>query len=243
MYLSVITPTYNSQETILKCINSVTKQNFKNYEHIIIDNNSGDTTLKLIRDVKNKNIKIISKKDKGLYFAMNKGSRIALGRYLLFLNSDDYLIDNKFFKDTFKILKKKKYDILYSNIIYKKNRIQIQRKYKTGIIPSQLKLGWHLPHPGTIINKSLLENMNYFDTDYKISADFDFFFRCLLNKNVSYFYYDKFTVHMLPGGQSSGFKNIIKSNIECYKSLKKNNYNNPLLFIFFKLVRKIFQFS
>ena len=84
--------------------------------------------------------------------------------------------------------------------------------------------------------------MNYFNTNYKISADFDFFFKCLLNKNVSYFYYNKYTVLMLPGGRSSGLKNIIKSNIECYKSLKKNNYNKPLLFIFFKLVRKIFQF-
>ena len=243
MYLSVITPTYNSQDTILKCINSVIKQNFKNYEHIIIDNNSEDATLKLVRDVKSKNIKIISEEDEGLYFAMNKGAKIAFGHYLLFLNSDDFLIDNDFFKDSFKILSNKKYDILYSNIIYKKNRIQVQRKYKTGIISNQLKLGWHLPHPGTIINKNLLKNMNYFDTKYKISADFDFFFRCLINKNVSYFYYDKTTVLMLPGGRSSGFKNIIKSNIECYKSLKKNNYKSPFLFIFFKLVRKILQFS
>ena len=80
-----------------------------------------------------------------------------------------------FFKASFKILSNKKYDILYSNIIYKKNTTQLQRKYKTGIISNQLKLGWHLPHPGSIINKNLLKNMNYFNTNYKISADFDFF--------------------------------------------------------------------
>ena len=101
MYLSVINSNYNSQDTILKCINSVIKQNFKSYEHIIIDNNSEDMTLELISEVKNKNLKLISKKDKGLYFAMNKRAKIALGQYLLFLNSDYFLIDDNFFQSLF----------------------------------------------------------------------------------------------------------------------------------------------
>ena len=47
---------------------------------------------------------------------------------------------------------------------------------------------------------------------------------------------------MSPGGASSGFKNIFYANIECYKSLKKNKIEKPVLFIFLKLVRKFFQF-
>ena len=126
----------------------------------------------------------------------------------------------------------------------KKVRIfNVERKYKTGKISDKIKIGWHIPHPGTIINKNLIKDMDYFDTNYKIAADFDFFFRCLLNKSVSYFYYDKFTVLMLPGGQSSGFKNVIKSNIECYDSLKKHHYAKPLLFVIFKIIRKVLQFS
>lgn len=243
MFLSIITPTNNSQDTISDCINSVLKQNFDDYEHIIIDNNSSDKTIKLIQDINNKKIQIISEEDKGIYFAMNKGTKIASGKYLLFLNSDDHLIDDSFFKNVYKILNNKKYDLIYSNVIYPKNKFNIKRKYKTGIIDSKIKLGWHLPHPGTIINKNFLNYMNYFDTQYQIASDFDFFFRCQLNKDTSYFYYDKFTVLMLPGGASSGLKNIIKSNIECYHSLKKNKYKNPLLFIIFKLFRKILQFN
>ena len=53
MFLSIITPTYNSQDKILFCINSVIKQNFEDYEHIIIDNHSTDRTLELIKGINN----------------------------------------------------------------------------------------------------------------------------------------------------------------------------------------------
>ena len=112
MFLSIITPTYNSQDKILFCINSVIKQNFEDYEHIIIDNNSTDRTLKLIKGINNKRIKIISEQDKGIYFAMNKGAKIASGQYLLFLNSDDFLIDDNFFENSYKILENNRYDII-----------------------------------------------------------------------------------------------------------------------------------
>ena len=118
MFISIITPTFNSEKLIKICLSSVKDQNFQNYEHIIIDNSSNDKTLKIIKEFNNPKIKLISENDNGIYDAMNKGINASSGEYLLFLNSDDKLIDRNFLSNVNKILLSKKIDILYSNIIY-----------------------------------------------------------------------------------------------------------------------------
>jgi len=241
-FLSIITPTYNSEKKILNCVNSVIDQNFGDYEHIIVDNCSSDQTMNLVNNINNKKIKTISENDNGIYYAMNKGAEISSGEYLLFLNSDDYLIDKNFFLNSSNILKQKKFDIFYSNIIYEKTIFNFKRKYISGKVLNKIKLGWHLPHPGTIINRNFFKKMNYFNTEYKISSDFDFFIRSQLKNDTKYYYYNYYTLNMSHGGVSSGLKNIIKSNFECYRSLKMNRYRLPGLFIIMKLIRKFFQF-
>lgn len=97
--LSIITPTYNREDTILTCINSIKKQTSFPfwYEHIIIDDASKDHTLQKIKTVKDTHIKIISlKKNKGVNGARNAGIRAAKGNYILLLDSDDYIIEKAF---------------------------------------------------------------------------------------------------------------------------------------------------
>lgn len=242
MFISIITPTFNSEKLIKICLSSVKDQNFQNYEHIIIDNSSNDKTLKIIKEFNNPKIKLISENDNGIYDAMNKGINASSGEYLLFLNSDDKLIDRNFLSNVNKILLSKKIDILYSNIIYEKNFFGITRKYITGNLDKIHKFGNHIPHPGSLISKKFMHSIGNFDVNLKISADFDFFIKAKKNKEVIYYYYDKFTVLMSHGGASSGIKNIFEANIECYKSLKKNNEKFPLFFIIVKLLRKFLQF-
>ena len=117
----------------------------------------------------------------------------------------------------------------------------LSRKYIVGDIININNIGNHIPHPGTLIKKKYLSDINYFDLSYKISADFDFFIKAKKNKKTNYHYYNKFTVLMSPGGASSGLQNILKANIECFKSLKKNGIKFPLIFIVLKLLRKFFQ--
>tara|TARA_B100001175_G_C19481684_1_gene627462 strand:+ start:1078 stop:1809 length:732 start_codon:yes stop_codon:yes gene_type:complete len=242
MFLSIITPTFNSQKNLSRCLSSVIDQNFDNYEQLIIDNSSTDKTISIAKEINNSRIKIISERDNGIYDAMNKGINFSKGKYLLFLNSDDELTDNFFFKKIGKILEKEKIDILYSNIEYSKNILNIKRKYIPGDIDNIGKLGYHLPHPGTIIKSNYLKGIGLFDLKYKISADFDFFIKASQNKKTLYYYYNNYTIKMYPGGASSGLKNIFAANIECYYSLKKNNIKYPFIFILIKLIRKFFQF-
>ena len=71
--ISIITVTKNSEKFIKKNIQSVLSQNYKNFEHIIVDGNSSDKTLEIAKSFKNKIRIIINRNDKGLYHAMNVG--------------------------------------------------------------------------------------------------------------------------------------------------------------------------
>ena len=87
--ISIITVVYNGEQHIQQTINSIKHQTYKNIEHIIIDGNSSDGTLDIIK--KNKSVsKYISEPDRGIYDAMNKGINIASGELIGILNSDDW---------------------------------------------------------------------------------------------------------------------------------------------------------
>ena len=93
MKISLITVTYNSEKTLQKTIQSVLAQKFINLEYIIIDGQSKDNTVSIIKESEplfNNNLKWISEKDTGIYDAMNKGIKMATGDIIGILNSDDY---------------------------------------------------------------------------------------------------------------------------------------------------------
>ena len=91
---SIITVSYNSQQTITKTIDSVLNQTCKDFEYIIIDGNSSDKTISIIKSYEKKfgnKLRWISEKDKGIYDAMNKGITLSMGDFIWLVNSDDWL--------------------------------------------------------------------------------------------------------------------------------------------------------
>lgn len=92
--ISIITPSYNSGNQIERAIKSVLKQDYKNWEHIIIDGKSTDNTIKILK--KYPHLKWISEKDKGQSDAMNKGFKMSSGNIIVYLNADDYFYPNAF---------------------------------------------------------------------------------------------------------------------------------------------------
>ena len=87
--ISVITVTKNSEKYLEENIKSLSNQTYKNFEHIIIDGDSRDGTLQIIKKYSNNITKWISEPDQGLYFAMNKGIQLSSGDIIGILNSDD----------------------------------------------------------------------------------------------------------------------------------------------------------
>ena len=86
---SIVTITFNAAETLPATLRSVDSQTFTDYEHLIIDGASKDSTVETARKAANKRRAIYSEPDKGLYDAMNKGLSKARGRFIVFLNAGD----------------------------------------------------------------------------------------------------------------------------------------------------------
>lgn len=113
--LSIIIPIYNVEKFLTKCINSVLDNDWSGivYEIILVDDGSPDRSLDIALNFKNKydNIKVISQKNKGLGGARNTGINNAEGKYLFFLDSDDYFLKDKF-QEVVKIALENNIDIL-----------------------------------------------------------------------------------------------------------------------------------
>lgn len=97
MRISLITATYNSCLTLRDTLQSVLEQTFNDFEYIIIDGNSTDGTISVIEEYEKKfggRLRWLSEPDKGIYDAMNKGIRMAVGDIVGILNSDDFFTFN-----------------------------------------------------------------------------------------------------------------------------------------------------
>lgn len=118
--LSIITPSFNQGRFIEDTILSVKNQNYPNFEHIIIDGNSIDDTIKILKDYDSKyNLAWISENDRGQADAINKGFKMAKGEIIGWLNSDDiYPFDNIFLNVAMKFHENKEIDVIYGDNIY-----------------------------------------------------------------------------------------------------------------------------
>ncbi len=238
--VSIITTTLNSEKTISKTILSIINQDYKNIEIIIVDGKSNDKTLEIINEFKGKISRIISEKDKGPYYAMNKGIRNVTGEIVGIINSDDQLANENIISEIVNEIQKKKVDAVYGNVKYINEKGQIIRKY---ISPSNAIKGFNKTiqpaHPSFFVKKIIYEKFGNFDTKYQIGSDYELLLRFLVKNKIPCSYIPKTLVYMNTGGLSNkNILNIIKNNMEVYKISKKYNLPINILTIIKKLIKK-----
>lgn len=109
--VSVIIPAYNCEKTILRAVNSILNQKYKNIELIIIDDGSTDNTFDIVNNIQDKRITVLQEKNSGPSTAKNLGIKTAKGDFILFCDSDDKL-DENIIDEFIKIIEKKYYDVV-----------------------------------------------------------------------------------------------------------------------------------
>ena len=228
--LTIITPTFNSAGSINANIQSVLKQSYKNYEHIIIDSISSDDTVKIIKNAYNEacridKLKIISENDEGISDAFNKGIINANGEIITILNSDDFYYDDKVLERVVNALEDEEKLFTHGNI-YFEDPLYGSNIRKPLLCPITKAMPYN--HPTMFFRKEVYQEFGVFDTGYKFAMDFEFI--CRLTKQVDDFY-DKGIylkgeplVTMSAGGAS--WENELDSIEETRKALKKNDYWN-----------------
>lgn len=182
--ISIITVSYNEENTIEKTILSVLNQTYNNVEYIIIDGNSTDNTTSIIKKYQKKIDVVISEKDNGIFDAQNKGIKISSGDYLFFLNAGDYIQNNQTIERI--VSQKLNKDIVYGDIVFELNSGKKYRKNSPDKIRNLNMFVESVPHPAIFFNKEIFEKYGYYDTKYQISADYDFILKAIFGLKLSY---------------------------------------------------------
>lgn len=196
---------------LLKTVNSVLRQEYTNFEVIIKDGGSQDSSLEILP--KDSRLKIYSKKDSGIYDAMNQALDYVSGDYVLFLNAADYFTDDYVLSDFHKeIIVNELPDLVYCNYKTTKHNLPI-------IAPARLNSRFlfrtMLCHQTCMIKFINYVNNNKFDTELKVMADYDFLLRLLIVKRGTYSHLNKLCIISTSGGYSAqnfqlGLKEVSK---------------------------------
>lgn len=222
--ISVITVVRNNKDFVEDCIRSVIGQSYADIEYIVIDGASTDGTLDVINRYRARISRIISEKDKGHIYAMNKGLALASGTVVGFLHSDDFYADDTVIEKIANSFKNTNIDSLYGDLVYvtKNNPDRIIRRWRGRSYNARnLKWGWMPAHPTFFVRKNIYEKYGYFDTDFKISMDYENILRFLYRYKISAHYLPKTIVKMRFGGVSNrSVKNIIRKTVEDYKACR-----------------------
>lgn len=121
MELSIIIPVYNVEKTLGRCIESVIRQSFQNFEMILVDDGSKDNSATMVDEIArtDNRISVIHQSNQGLSVARNAGIKVAKGRYITFIDSDDFIAQDTY-KSVMELLKAHpEYDILEFSVIEK----------------------------------------------------------------------------------------------------------------------------
>ena len=242
MKISIIVPCFNSEKTILSNLLSISSQDYKNYEVIIVDNVSNDQTINLVKKFNFKNLKIISEKDNGIYDAFNKGISVSTGEVISHLNSDDFYCHSFVLRKVIESFSEN-IDAVYGNLIYvKENNIKTKTRYwKSSVFEKgSFFKGWSPPHPSFFFKKYLFEKYGKYNLDLGIPADIVFMYNLLEKKKIKSKYININLVIMREGGRSNqSLKQIILQNKTLLRSF--GIINNPLkiiIFLFFKFLNR-----
>ena len=246
MKVSIITVCYNSAATIEGTIQSVLNQTYSDIEYLVIDGQSTDETLQIVRKYENEIATILSEKDKGMYDAINKGIQLCTGDVVGVLNADDFYIDNKVIEEVVSKMRNENADSLYSDLYYvaTEDTNKVIRNWVSGKYNRQKFLyGWMPPHPTFFVKTSAYEKYGVFNLGLNSAADYELMLRFLFKNKLSTCYLSRPLVRMRVGGMSNvSLANRIKANKEDRKAWRMNGLRPRPYTMLLKPLRKIIQY-
>jgi glycosyltransferase involved in cell wall biosynthesis len=245
-FVSIIICTYNSENTISRCLQSIVPLITEKIELVVMDGGSTDNTNTLVKEFIRSNHHLLVKhrvaQDDGIYDAINKGIQISAGKYVMLLHSDDCFSDSGSFQVLLDSISQNTYDIFLCPIeIISRNlkrfKYPVNENYRFWLL-----IGHMPPHPGMIIKRSLFTNNNFYSCDYKISGDFEWCLRnfVLENKWRICVLEDLSFYEMYSGGvSSSGVGSFLQITKELSSIYSTYQFSFPAVRAWLRLIPKV----
>lgn len=246
MKVSIITISFNSAATLEDTIRSVLSQDYPDLEYIIVDGNSTDGTMDIVKRYQSSIAQFISEPDKGIYDGMNKGLKMATGDLIGILNSDDIYEDSKVISDVVHLMESSQSLAAYADLVYvdRLDTSKVTRYWKSGSYKKgAFRKGWMPPHPTFFVRKSVYDRYGYFNLHLKSAADYEIMLRFIHKHGIEPAYLPRVITRMRAGGQSNlSLKNRIKANREDREAWRINGLKPGIFTLIRKPLSKIFQF-
>ena len=181
-FFSIITIVFNGVEYLEGTIQSVLRQSFRNFEYIIIDGGSTDGSVDLIKKYEGSLSCWVSEADRGISDAFNKGIARARGRFVGFINADDW-----YNFDTLRVAHSilhsdPSVDVLSGAVDYWENGYASHRSYSNPIL---LAKEMTINHPSSFTRRELFDRFGQFNRSFKYAMDYEFFLRVHSQANIA----------------------------------------------------------
>lgn len=240
--ISVITVTYNEKENLKRTLDALAKQDYPNVESIIVDGNSNDGSLDVIKEFEKNfkgTVKWISEKDSGMDEAINKGLKMATGD-IIGCYWDEFA-NEKVLSRIAKEFDNKKIDGIHGDLVYMTDDIPV-RYWKVG--EGEIKTGWMPAHPTLYLRTAVYEKYGFYRQDIKYAWDYEFMIRIFKDNGVKLSYIPEVLINMFYGGTTTGgIKSYLKSFEDSVKALKVNDVRWPLIITIKRTIKTLFQFK
>jgi len=234
-FVTILTASLNSANTIAATLESVRNQSFQGLEHIVIDGESEDGTCDILREFEDTyDLLWISERDSGIANALNKGLRLSNGRYVLIIHSDDQLIYPNIITEVYPLLIKEQFDINGFPVIFEHpTNGRVLLKPKRPIV-------WHhfktiFLHQGTFVHKRVFDRIGGFREQFSIALDYDFFYRALMARSKTKF--GNQPIALMGGKGISSASEFLAKRLHEEDLVRKLNENNLL----WRIVQLLFQ--
>lgn len=243
--VSLLVTTYNVKDNLAVTLKSIEAQDYADIEVVIVDGQSRDGTVDVIREFAERHaasvsVRWVSEPDRGLYDAMNKAWAMCTGDVVAVCN--DKLCTPDAVTKLVRAIEQGGEDCIgaHADLVYVDGE-RIVRKWHMG--EGRLSQGWMPGHPTLFLKREVYERYGTYDISYRCAADYEFMVRFLKDEKNRLAYVPEVLIAMFYGGTSNaGLRNYLVSFKEGYTALKKNGVPHPLMITVKRTLRVLKQF-